>query len=148
MSINAQKSLQELLNTNISLRTEYKLHHKLQDDPRITPIGKIIRKYSLDELPQLFNVLIGEMSLIGPRPVRRDELEEKYGKHAQFYLATPPGITGLWQISGRNNLDYETRVSLDTWYVRNWTLWGDIQIFMRTIGTCLLYTSPSPRDRG
>lgn len=137
MEPDASSALQLLLKTESTTNTEYKLNCKLKADPRVTPTGKFIRKYSIDELPQLYNVLIGEMSLVGPRPVQPDELEAKYGKHAQFYLATPPGITGLWQVSGRNNLDYETRISLDTWYVRNWTLWGDIQIFARTITAVL-----------
>ena len=85
----------------------------------------------------MFNVLVGQMSLVGPRPVRKDELIEKYGKHSSFYLATPPGITGLWQVSGRNDLDYQTRVDLDTWYVRNWSIWGDLQILVRTVSVVL-----------
>ncbi|MCB1990635.1 MAG: sugar transferase, partial [Geminicoccaceae bacterium] len=89
---------------------------------------------SLDELPQLLNVIRGEMSLVGPRPVVPDELE-RYGDAKRYYLEVRPGITGLWQISGRNDLDYERRVSLDTWYVRNWTLWYDIFILFRTAMT-------------
>jgi undecaprenyl-phosphate galactose phosphotransferase len=95
-------------------------------------LGRLLRKTSLDELPQLINVVRGEMSLVGPRPVVPDELE-LYGAARIYYLQVRPGLTGLWQISGRNDLDYERRVSLDAWYVRNWTLWYDILILVRTL---------------
>jgi lipopolysaccharide/colanic/teichoic acid biosynthesis glycosyltransferase len=113
-------------------RQEWTEEHKLKDDPRITPIGKFLRETSLDELPQLVNVLRGDMSLVGPRPVVPDELE-RYGDDRAFYLQVRPGITGLWQISGRNDLDYASRVSLDVWYVRNWSLWYDLAILIKTV---------------
>jgi len=129
--------LKRVLDSDPKLRAEYSQTEKLKNDPRITPVGEFIRKYSIDELPQLFSVLVGEMSLVGPRPVREDELFEKYGQYSSFYLSTPPGITGLWQVSGRNELEYKTRVDLDSWYVRNWSLWGDFKIVMITISVVL-----------
>ena len=105
---------------------------RLENDPRVTRLGRFLRKTSLDELPQLLNVVRGEMSLVGPRPVVLDELE-LYGEAEIYYLQVRPGLTGLWQISGRNDVDYERRVSLDAWYVRNWTLWYDILILFRTL---------------
>ena len=91
-----------------------------------------MRKTSLDELPQIFNVLRGEMSLVGPRPIIQEELE-RYGEHAADYLMVKPGITGMWQVSGRSDIDYSERVSLDSWYVRNWSVWIDILLLWRTI---------------
>jgi exopolysaccharide biosynthesis polyprenyl glycosylphosphotransferase len=105
---------------------------KIPNDPRITRVGAWLRSYSIDELPQLINVVKGEMSLVGPRPVVPDELD-LYGEARVYYLQVRPGLTGLWQISGRNDVDYERRVSLDTWYVRNWTLWSDVLILFRTL---------------
>ena len=105
---------------------------KMRDDPRITRIGKLLRRYSIDELPQFFNVLNGTMSVVGPRPPLPSEAD-KYDLRTRRRLLVRPGITGLWQISGRNDVDYERRVSLDAWYVRNWTLWYDILILFRTL---------------
>ena len=105
---------------------------KMTNDPRVTPLGRFLRRTSLDELPQLMNIVKGEMSLVGPRPVVPDELD-LYGAARVYYLQVRPGLTGLWQISGRNDVDYERRVSLDTWYVRNWTLWSDVLILFRTL---------------
>ncbi|TNF61208.1 MAG: UDP-phosphate galactose phosphotransferase, partial [Burkholderiales bacterium] len=105
-------------------------------DPRVSKVGRLLRRTSLDELPQLFNVLRGEMSLVGPRPIVRDELA-RYGDDAQYYLMVRPGITGLWQVSGRNDVDYEQRVYLDTWYVKNWSLWYDIAILFKTLRVVL-----------
>jgi undecaprenyl-phosphate galactose phosphotransferase len=104
----------------------------LKNDPRINSVGRFLRRTSLDELPQLWNVLKGEMSLVGPRPVVEAELN-RYGDDLDYYLTAKPGMTGLWQVSGRNDLDYETRVYLDTWYVKNWALWSDIAILFKTI---------------
>ncbi|BFM05538.1 undecaprenyl-phosphate galactose phosphotransferase WbaP [Halioxenophilus aromaticivorans] len=132
MHRNADKLLKEILNNDEDLRKEFEATQKLKEDPRVTEIGKFIRKTSIDELPQLWNVFVGEMSLVGPRPVREDELE-LYGVQGKYYLETPPGITGLWQISGRNDVGYDTRVNLDTWYVRNWSLWYDITILAKTV---------------
>ena len=105
---------------------------KIQRDPRVTPIGRWLRKTSIDELPQLFNVLKSDMSLVGPRPIVQDELQ-KYGLEKSYYLMVRPGMTGLWQVSGRNDVDYETRVYLDAWYVKNWSLWYDLAILFKTI---------------
>ena len=133
MCVNADEVLEELLATDSSLAEEWKKDHKLKDDPRVTPVGKVMRKLSLDELPQIYNVLKGDMSMVGPRPIRKDEMV-KYGDQIAYYLETRPGITGLWQISGRNDVSYNTRVNLDAWYVRNWSLWYDIVILMKTAG--------------
>jgi len=106
---------------------------KIRLDPRITRIGKILRRCSLDELPQLFNVLKGDMSLVGPRPVTRREINEYYKDHAILCFGVPPGITGLWQVSGRSNTSYDYRITLDSWYVRNWNLWLDVVILLKTV---------------
>ena len=132
MYIDAEERLKDLLERDPAAREEWNKHYKLKNDPRITPIGKFLRRYSLDELPQLFNVLKGEMSLVGPRPVKEEELKKYYGEYAQFYMMVLPGITGLWQVSGRSNLNYEDRVKLDTWYVLNWSLWLDLTILLKT----------------
>jgi len=131
MRPDADKVLKELLANDPVAKAEWDKDFKLKNDPRITPVGHFIRKTSLDELPQLFNVLKGEMSLVGPRPVVKDELE-RYGSASVFYLEAKPGITGLWQISGRNDTTYAERVSLDSWYVQNWSLWYDIAILFKT----------------
>lgn len=129
---NAQDVLQELLARDPAARAEWERDHKLRNDPRVTRLGYWLRRLSFDELPQLFNVLLGDMSLVGPRPVVEDELA-RYGEARIYYEMVRPGLTGLWQISGRNDVDYERRVALDTWYVRNWTLWHDIVILFRTL---------------
>ena len=105
---------------------------KMKDDPRITPIGKFIRKYSIDELPQLWNVFIGDMSLVGPRPPLVEEVEQ-YEDIAYRRLLVKPGITGLWQVSGRSDLSWEESVRLDLYYVENWSLTGDLIILLRTV---------------
>ncbi|HEE4225748.1 TPA: sugar transferase, partial [Klebsiella pneumoniae] len=99
-------------------------------------IGGFLRRTSLDELPQLFNVLKGEMSLVGPRPIITAELE-RYNEEVDYYLLSKPGMTGLWQVSGRSDVDYETRVYLDAWYVKNWSMWNDIAILFKTVGVVL-----------
>ena len=137
MRTDSDDVLERLLASDDKLRKEYLDTQKLKDDPRITRIGKIIRKYSIDELPQLFNVLLGQMSLVGPRPVRPDELLSHYGESADLYKSSPPGITGLWQVSGRNDLDYQTRVRLDAWYVQNKNFWGDLKLIGKTVGVIL-----------
>jgi undecaprenyl-phosphate galactose phosphotransferase len=128
--------LRRLLEDDPRARAEWESDFKLKDDPRITPIGAFLRRTSLDELPQLWNVLKGEMSLVGPRPIIEEELE-RYGDQVGYYLETRPGITGLWQISGRNDTGYEDRVALDSWYVRNWSLWYDLVILVKTINVVL-----------
>jgi len=109
---------------------------QLSDDPRLTPLGLLLRSTHLDELPQLFNVLKGEMSLIGPRPIVDEQLHW-YGSSSGFYLQVKPGITGLWQVSQRNAADNDHRVFLDCWYVKNWSLWRDWVILLRTVPTIL-----------
>ena len=133
MVVNSQEVLTELLSNNAEARAEWEKDFKLKNDPRVSRIGHILRKTSLDELPQLWNVIKGEMSLVGPRPVVKAELE-RYGEDVSYYLEAKPGVTGLWQVSGRNDVDYETRVYLDAWYVKNWSLWTDISILFKTIG--------------
>jgi undecaprenyl-phosphate galactose phosphotransferase len=132
----AQAVLQRLLESDPAARDEWEEDFKLKNDPRITGIGKFLREYSLDELPQFWNVLRGEMSLVGPRPIVEEELE-RYAENIDFYLETKPGITGLWQISGRNDADYSYRVYLDTWYAKNWSLWYDIVILLKTVRAVL-----------
>lgn len=136
MIINSQEVLEKLLAKDAEARAEWDRDFKLKNDPRITAIGHFIRKTSLDELPQLWNVFKGEMSLVGPRPVVEKELE-RYGDDGEYYLMAKPGMTGLWQVSGRNDVDYATRVYLDGWYVKNWSLWYDIAIMFKTIGVVL-----------
>jgi undecaprenyl-phosphate galactose phosphotransferase len=129
---NSEEKLNEIL-TNEEIRTEWENSWKLKDDPRITRIGRFLRKTSLDELPQIFNVLKGEMSLVGPRPVTQEEVEKYYRESAELCFSVLPGISGLWQVSGRNNTSYEYRLKLDAWYVMNWSLWLDIAILFRTL---------------
>lgn len=136
MVVNSKEVLDELLKTDPEARVEWEKDFKLKNDPRITKIGAFIRKTSLDELPQLFNVLKGEMSLVGPRPIVADELE-RYQDDVDYYLMAKPGMTGLWQVSGRNDVDYDTRVYFDSWYVKNWSLWNDIAILFKTVSVVL-----------
>jgi lipopolysaccharide/colanic/teichoic acid biosynthesis glycosyltransferase len=138
----ADQILRDILERDPLLREEYQRDFKLKNDPRITPIGRFLRRTSLDELPQLLNILKGQMSVVGPRPIVWDELE-RYGRQMDVVLSVRPGLTGLWQVSGRNNLPYETRVKLDLYYVRHRTFWLDLRIILRTIGVVLL-----PMDRG
>lgn len=130
---NSAEILEKLLKDDPQARAEWEADFKLKNDPRITKIGHFIRKTSIDELPQLWNVLKGEMSLVGPRPIVAKELEY-YGKHQHEYLAAKPGLTGLWQVSGRNDISYAYRVYLDSWYVTHWSIWTDMVIVIKTIG--------------
>ncbi|TCJ97986.1 undecaprenyl-phosphate galactose phosphotransferase [Volucribacter psittacicida] len=132
MVVNSKEVLEHLLATDPIAKAEWEKDFKLKNDPRITPIGHFLRKTSLDELPQLFNVLKGEMSLVGPRPIVKEELE-RYQQDIDYYFMAKPGMTGLWQVSGRNDVDYEMRVYFDAWYVKNWSLWNDIAILFKTI---------------
>jgi Undecaprenyl-phosphate galactose phosphotransferase WbaP len=136
MRPNADKLLQKYLDSNPDARAEWEESFKLRKDPRVTWIGHFLRKSSLDEFPQLWNVIRGEMSLVGPRPIIADEAE-KYGRVFKLYTDVKPGITGLWQVSGRNNTSYEERVQLDNYYVRNWSPWLDIHILARTVSTLI-----------
>ena len=133
---NADQVLRELLETNPELKREWVEDHKLRNDPRVTLVGRFLRRSSLDELPQLWNVLRGEMSLVGPRPIIREEML-RYGRNIRDYLAGKPGITGLWQIMGRNDTSYRRRVALDTYYVRNCSLVLDLYVLARTAGVVL-----------
>jgi UDP-galactose-lipid carrier transferase len=133
---NADEVLQELLARDPQASVEWAADFKLKQDPRITRIGNFLRNFSLDELPQLWNVLKGDMSLVGPRPLVDEELE-RYGDQLDYYLQVRPGMTGLWQVSGRNDVDYSHRVYLDVWYVKNWSLWYDIAILFKTFKAVL-----------
>lgn len=137
MAVSGDAVLTALLARDPAARQEWAETHKLRHDPRVTPVGRLLRATSLDELPQLLNVLRGEMSLVGPRPVIMTELS-RYGANAAHYLAAMPGLTGLWQVSGRSETSYEQRVQLDTAYVRTWTFWNDVAILFRTVPAVLL----------
>ena len=138
MVVNSQEMLQKYLAENPAAREEWERDFKLKDDPRVTPIGKFLRSTSLDELPQIFNVLRGEMSLVGPRPVIQEELDKYYGETAKLYCTVKPGITGLWQVSGRSDIGYDERVALDAKYIKYRSMWGDIVILWKTIGVVLM----------
>ena len=133
---NADQVLQELLATDPAARAEWERDRKLRRDPRVTGIGQVLRKTSLDELPQLFNILRGEMHFVGPRPVTVDELR-RYAGHKRHYLTVKPGLTGLWQVSGRNTTTYAQRVAYDAQYVDRRTPWFDIWIVVRTVRVVL-----------
>jgi Undecaprenyl-phosphate galactose phosphotransferase WbaP len=137
MVVDADAALEKHLQNDPLLHAEWMRDHKLRNDPRITSIGRLLRKTSMDELPQLWNVLCGEMSLVGPRPIRQPEVE-KYGTIFDQYRRVTPGLTGMWQISGRNNTTYERRTQLDEYYVRNWSVSLDFYILLRTLKTILL----------
>ncbi|MET0547011.1 MAG: sugar transferase [Caulobacterales bacterium] len=132
MVVDSEQRLAEYLASNPAAAEQWLQDRKLRDDPRVTWVGKILRKTSLDELPQLLNVVRGDMSLVGPRPIVADELP-RYGARRAAYLSARPGMTGLWQVSGRNNTTYDRRTELDESYVKNWTLVGDIGIILRTV---------------
>ena len=132
MCIDAKEKLAELLENDPVAKAEWERDFKLKNDPRITKSGAFLRRTSLDELPQIFNVLKGDMSLVGPRPVIEEELE-RYGEYVNDYLMVKPGITGMWQINGRNDTSYAERVCMDSWYVRNWSIWIDNLILWRTL---------------
>jgi lipopolysaccharide/colanic/teichoic acid biosynthesis glycosyltransferase len=136
MVVDADRALDEALARDPALAAEWAASRKLTNDPRVTRIGRILRKTSLDELPQLINVLRLEMSLVGPRPIVEDEIP-LYGEAIAQYYATRPGLTGLWQVSGRSNTSYAKRVQLDVWYVNNWTIWNDIAVLFKTIPVVL-----------
>lgn len=129
---NAERVLHEYLAKNNAAKEEWDNNFKLKDDPRVTRVGKFLRKTSLDELPQIWNVLIGQMSLVGPRPIVEAEIE-KYGEYINDYYLVPPGITGMWQVNGRSDTTYTERVAMDTWYVRNWSVWIDLVYLFKTV---------------
>lgn len=132
MCINSQEILEKILATDPVRRAEWEKDRKFQDDPRVTKFGKFLRRTSLDELPQLFNILAGDMSLVGPRPVTEPELV-KYGKYKDYVLSVVPGLTGMWQVSGRSDTGYEERISFDTYYIQNWSIFLDIWILIKTV---------------
>lgn len=132
MQINSDLLLKNYINDNAVAAKEWRETRKITNDPRVTWIGGYLRKTSLDELPQLFNVILGEMSLVGPRPIVQEEIE-KYSQDIDMYYKVRPGITGLWQISGRSKISYEYRVALDMWYIKNWSLLYDFGILLKTV---------------
>ena len=134
----AAEVLREYLAENPDAQAEWSEFHKLKDDPRVIPrIGSFLRRTSLDELPQLWNVLKGDMSLVGPRPVYTLDEINMYGDLYPLYLRVRPGLTGLWQVSGRNNTTFADKVQMDTYYAMNWSLWLDYFILLRTVRTIL-----------
>jgi exopolysaccharide production protein ExoY len=137
MRVDAEARLSQYLEANPEAREEWDRYQKLRNDPRVTFVGRILRKSSLDELPQLLNVLRGEMSVIGPRPVTTAEVS-RYGKAFPFYTAVRPGVLGLWQVKGRNRLTYPERVALDVRYVTTWSIWQDFKILVQAIPVVLL----------
>ncbi len=132
MCIDADKKLEEILANNPEMRAEWEKDRKFTNDPRVTKFGKFLRKTSLDELPQLINILIGQMSFVGPRPVTEPELE-KYGPYKEYVLSVLPGLSGMWQTSGRSDTEYEERISLDSYYIQNWSVWLDLWILIKTV---------------
>ena len=136
MCVDADAKLKEYLAANPEAKKEWDAEFKLKDDPRVTRMGRILRRTSLDELPQLFNVLRGEMSLVGPRPIVTAEIP-KYGDYIHDFYMVHPGITGMWQVNGRSDTTYEERVQMDSWYVRNWSVWLDIMLLWKTVGVVL-----------
>jgi Undecaprenyl-phosphate galactose phosphotransferase WbaP len=136
MAVNGDELLKQALETNSELRAEWERDQKLRKDPRVTRMGRFLRITSLDELPQLWNVFIGDMSLVGPRPIVLNEFK-KYGDKLEIYMQATPGITGLWQVSGRNNTTYDQRVSFDCQYVAAQSTLLDLKILLRTIKVVL-----------
>lgn len=128
----AEAVLRNLIDSDPKVRQEWYSRFKLREDPRITPIGRFLRRTSLDEVPQLWNVLCGDMSLVGPRPMLTDELERQAEADLLLYYQVRPGLTGLWQVSGRDNLDYAERAVMNTWYIRHWSLSLDFAILAKT----------------
>jgi exopolysaccharide production protein ExoY len=138
----AEDVLRQYLASNPDAEKEWRETHKLRNDPRITPLGAFLRKSSIDELPQLINVLRGDMSCVGPRPIVTDELA-RYGEKAADYLRARPGLTGAWQVSGRTSLSYADRVALDAEYVRQWSVWKDLLILAKTVPAVLSFEDAS-----
>jgi undecaprenyl-phosphate galactose phosphotransferase len=136
MVIDAEARLAATLASNPGAALEWALTRRLTDDPRVTPIGRFLRLTSLDELPQLWNVLRGEISLVGPRPILAEDVPLD-GRNINYYYETRPGVTGLWQVSGRSDATFKRRVELDVWYVKNWTGWNDLAIIRMTFAAVL-----------
>jgi exopolysaccharide production protein ExoY len=137
MAEGGEALLAEHFRKNPSAKVEWELTRKLKDDPRVNKLGRFLRASSLDELPQILNVIRGDMSLVGPRPVTQSELVEKYGKRSTYYLRARPGVTGLWQVSGRSDVAYEDRVLLDCKYLNQWSLALDLKIIAKTVPAAL-----------
>jgi Undecaprenyl-phosphate galactose phosphotransferase WbaP len=132
MCVNSAEVLEDYLSRHPEARAEWSKTHKLRDDPRVTRVGRLMRRYSVDELPQVWNVLTGKMSLVGPRPIVAAEVE-KYKDSFSYYCRVKPGLTGLWQVSGRSKLTYDERVALDRDYVEHWSIRRDLMILLKTI---------------
>jgi Undecaprenyl-phosphate galactose phosphotransferase WbaP len=142
MVVNADEMLLELMETSPGLRQEFEDNFKLKQDPRITKIGQFLRLTSLDEFPQFWNVLKGDMSVVGPRPLVSEELP-RYGRHIDKVLTIKPGITGLWQVSGRNDIPYNRRVQIDLYYANAYNMWLDLWVLLKTIGVVIV-----PKNNG
>lgn len=137
MYIDADKRLKEILENDPKAREEWEKTFKLKNDPRVTPIGKFLRKTSLDELPQFFNVLKGDMSVVGPRPVVEEELTKYYKEKAELYKSVKPGVTGYWQVEGRSDTGYDERIRMDEWYIKNLSFLLDLKIILKTLKVML-----------
>jgi Undecaprenyl-phosphate galactose phosphotransferase WbaP len=136
MAVDADEQLELMLESNPQIREEWERNHKLKNDPRVTRIGRFLRRTSFDEFPQLLNILKGEMSLVGPRPVVDTEVA-KYGENYNRIFSVKPGLTGLWQVSGRSDTDYDERVAFDTYYLQSWSVWLDLWILYKTVGVVI-----------
>jgi len=137
MVIDAEERLKVLLESDSKIKDEWEKHRKLQKDPRLTAIGRFLRRTSIDEFPQLINILKGDMSFVGPRPVIDDSEMEKYGESFANAFSIKPGLTGLWQVSGRSNTEYEERIAYDTYYIQSWSIWMDLWIVFKTFGAVI-----------
>jgi undecaprenyl-phosphate galactose phosphotransferase len=137
MYIDADTRLKEILENDPKAREEWEKTFKLKNDPRVTPIGKFLRKTSLDELPQFFNVLKGDMSVVGPRPVVEEELTKYYKEKAELYKSVKPGVTGYWQVEGRSDTGYDERIRMDEWYIKNQSFLLDLKIILKTLKVML-----------
>ena len=133
MYMNADQKLKDILENDLQVKEEWEKNFKLKNDPRITPIGKFLRKTSLDELPQFINVLKGDMSVVGPRPVVEEELIKYYKEKAELYKSVKPGITGYWQVEGRSDTNYDERIKMDEYYIKNQSFFLDLKIILKTI---------------
>jgi Undecaprenyl-phosphate galactose phosphotransferase WbaP len=136
MVMDAHERLQRLLESDPEIKKEWEKNHKLQNDPRVTAIGRFLRRTSMDEIPQLLNILKGEMSLVGPRPIVDEEVS-RYGEDFGWIFSVKPGLTGMWQVSGRSEADYTARVFYDTYYLQSWSVWLDIWILFMTFGAVI-----------
>jgi lipopolysaccharide/colanic/teichoic acid biosynthesis glycosyltransferase len=137
MKKDAEQQLEKVLESDPAIREEWEKNRKIKKDPRITALGRLLRRISFDEFPQLINIIKGEMSLVGPRPIVYDEIE-KYGDDFDRIFSIKPGLTGLWQVSGRSDTNYHDRISYDTYYLQSWSLWLDLWIILETFGSLVL----------